>query len=856
SAQERHQILHDWNDTAREVDPATLPALFEAQVRRDPQATAVVYEDEQLSYAELNARANRLAHGLISRGIGPESVVGLCLERSLDMVVALLGIVKSGAAYLPLDPTYPRDRLRFMLADARPVCTITTATLAGSLPPNTELLRLDDPAVIAQCAVQSSEDPTDAQRTAPLHLLHAAYVIYTSGSTGIPKGVVVSHQGLASLLASLSDQLPLGTETRVLQATSASFDVSVADFCVSILSGGCLIAARREDLLGDALVAICERYAVTHISASPSLLGTIPSRSLPGSIELVCAGEPCTQQLARQWSGGRRMINAYGPTETTVYTTMSSPLSGAERPPIGRPIWNTQVYVLDGALQPVPTGAAGELYISGAGLARGYLGRPGLTSERFVANPFGPPGSRMYRTGDVVKWRPDGVLDFVGRADGQVKIRGYRIEPGEIESVLLSHPSVNQVAVVVREDRPGERQLVGYVVATDGSEPDPAELRRHVAARLPEYMVPAAVMVLDALPLTPNGKLDRQALPAPSFVASLGQEPRTPQEEILARLFAEVLGLDRVGIEDNFFDLGGHSLLAVRLLSRIRSTLKVELAVHAIFESPTVASLAQRLYQQNDTLHSFSGLLPLRSKGEFPPLFCVHPITGLSWCYSSLMAPIERNYPIYGIQATGLLQERALPISITEMADQYIEQIREISPNGPYYLLGWSFGGFVAQEIASRICARDDGSILVLLNCYPDAFSDTTRPPAPLEESSEALEDIFAQYGIPADQIPSPIFGRLKKVLINNSSILEEHRPSAANVDWVFFQAMHSHGAEDPSAWQKYITGSSMAHEIECSHMELALPENLTAIGHMISAVLKQKSQTDKPKDDTHGRPI
>ena len=601
SREERATILRGWNATAHALLPATLPALFTAQAARCPDAVAVVFEEERLCYGELDRRANQLAHHLRALGVGPETVVGLCLARSLDLLVGLLGILKAGGAYLPLDPDYPRERLAFMLADAGARVLITHGatqaaieeTLHGALLERQSivprLVRFDaDAAAIAQ-------HPTSAPAVA-LDPHNAAYVIYTSGSTGTPKGVSVTHGAIPNLAAAQIDRFGITGQARVLQFASLSFDAAVSEIATVLLSGATLVVPAGERS-GPALALLLREQNVTHATLPPALLADL-SEDIPLTT-LTVAGEACPADVVARWSQGRRMINAYGPTETTVCASMSEALSDASVPPIGRPIWNTRIYVLDGGLQAVPAGVAGELYISGAGLARGYVGRAGLTAERFVADPYGAAGSRMYRSGDVARWRAEGVLEFLGRSDAQVKLRGFRIEPGEIEAVLLRHGRVGQAAVVAREDAPGEKRLIGYVVAAGaGGAPDAGDLRAHVSASLPDYMVPSAFVMLERLPLTPNGKLDRRALPAP-VVGSGGERrvPRTPQEEMLCALFAEVLGLAAVGISDNFFELGGHSLLATRLISRIRASLDVEIAIRVLFEAPTVEALAGRLGQ-------------------------------------------------------------------------------------------------------------------------------------------------------------------------------------------------------------------------------------------------------------------
>ncbi|MGQ0772987.1 MAG: amino acid adenylation domain-containing protein [Pseudonocardiales bacterium] len=606
-AQERHRILVEWNDTAVEVAQATMPVLFETQVQATPEAVAVVFEDTTLTYRQLNAQANRLAHALLARGVGPEQIVALALPRSPELVVSILGVLKAGASYLPLDPDYPAARIGFMLHDAQPALLLTSAQTLACVPQDaaTPRLVLDDLGTITMLGGCADTDPTDTDRTAPLVPAHPAYVIYTSGSTGTPKGVVVCHLGVSSLAAAQIERCGIDANSRVLQFASPSFDASFSELCLGLLSGAALVSAPAAQLLpGTPLAALVNRQRVTHATLPPSALAVMPpADGLPSELTVIVAGESCPPELAVTWSAGRRMVNGYGPTETTVCATMSHPLSDATQlpPPIGRPIFNVRVYVLDAGLAPVPPGVVGELYVAGAGLARGYLRRPGLTAQRFVANPYGPPGTRMYRSGDLVRWRDDGDLEFVGRADDQVKIRGFRIEPGEIETALTAHPDVAQTAVVAREDRPGDKRLVGYVVVAGGGSIRPDSLRGFLGECLPDYMVPSVFVVLAALPLTPNGKLDRAALPAPDLTPTMaGRAPWSLREQILCELFAEVLGLDRVGVEDSFFAFGGDSISSIRLVTRARRA-GVVISAQDVFEHKTVAGLAAVARDTSDT---------------------------------------------------------------------------------------------------------------------------------------------------------------------------------------------------------------------------------------------------------------
>jgi amino acid adenylation domain-containing protein len=591
---ERRRVLVEWNDTAVGFsEDACVHELFEAQVARAPDATALVCGGEELSYRELNGRANRLARRLVGLGVGPEVPVGICVDRSVDQFVAVLGVWKAGGAAVPLDALMcPPERLAFMVGDAGVAVLVAHGHLADGLP--TE-------GVGVVCLDREAEDLAagadgDLGRRAGARNL--AYVEYTSGSTGEPKGVMVEHRGLVNVAEVAPQVFEVGP--RVLQFAPFSFDICFADLVLALTRGSALVVAPVEAMVsGEVLGRLLVDQQVSNIQVSPSVLAQVPVAEYP-ALRVVCVGaEVCPAELVDRWAvGGRRFLNVYGPTEATICATYARCEPGVGRPPIGRPMPNVRVFVLDRAGRAVPVGVTGEIYLAGAGLARGYLNRPELTAEVFVELPVAP-GERLYRTGDVGRWLPDGQLEFLGRADDQVKIRGYRVELGEIEAVLGGCDAVGEVAVVAREDTPGDRRLVAYVVCAGGAAPSVSELRGVVGERLPAYMIPAAFVFLDELPLTPHGKIDRAALPAPGGgrpdLAGEYVAPRDGTEALLAQIWAELLGLDRVGAHDNFFELGGDSLLSVRVMTAVSDRAGVNVELSAIFEAPTVALLAVRV---------------------------------------------------------------------------------------------------------------------------------------------------------------------------------------------------------------------------------------------------------------------
>ena len=584
-----HARLDEWGNravlTAPTPTPMSIPEVFATQVARTPHAVAVTYEQQCMTYRELDAAANRLAHLLTDHGAGPGHYVALLMSRSAQAITAILAVLKTGAAYLPIDPALPDPRIDFILDDAAPIAAVTNTDLRARLHGRDlaiiDVRDLEDPAI-------DSQPDTAPPAPAPDNI---AYLIYTSGTTGVPKGVAITHHNVTQLMESL--RAPLPTAGVWSQWHSLAFDASVQEIFGALLDGGRLVVVPESVTRSPQdLHALLIAEQVTVLSQTASAAGALAPEGLD-SVALVVGAEPCPAEVVDRWAPGRVMVNVYGPTETTVDVAISAPLrAGSGVVPIGPPVSGAAFFVLDGWLRPVPAGVVGELYIAGRGVGVGYLGRAGLTGSRFVACPFGAPGSRMYRTGDLVSWGADGQLQYLGRADEQVKIRGYRIELGEVQAALSALDGVRQAVVIAREDHPGDKRLVGYATGTA----DPVELRVRLAERLPGYMVPAAVVVIDALPLTVNGKLDTRALPSPEYQdVDRYRAPADAVEDMLASIYAQMLGVERVGVDDSFFDLGGHSLLAMRLVARIRAEVGVEIPVQAVFDEPTVARLAQRI---------------------------------------------------------------------------------------------------------------------------------------------------------------------------------------------------------------------------------------------------------------------
>ena len=725
---ERKLLTETFNDNQEPYPRDVLiHELFEKQVSRRPQGLAVVYEGRELNYAELNARANRLARFLRSRGVGPDDRVAICVDRGIEMVIGLMGILKAGGAYVPVDPNYPRERIEYILSDSGAARLLTQRNLIEklSVKDETEVFLLDDES--EWCGQSSTDIPRGETGENPRNL---AYIIYTSGSTGKPKGVMLEHSGLCNFTMAHRQCLQIDEESRVLQFASLSFDACTWEVVLALTNGASLHLARRENLMpGDSLRALISESRITHVILPPTALSVLGTDDGLETVRtLVVAGEACPPQMVVPWSRGRRFLNAYGPTETTIVASiqvLTEALASMDMLPIGKPLANIRMYLLDKWGQPVPVGVSGEIHIGGEGVARGYLNRPELTDERFLADPFsGESGARMYRTGDLGRWLPDGSIEYLGRCDFQVKIRGLRIELGEIEARLAEMPQVRDVVVVSRDDDSGDKRLVAYVTqdrfsggvvgSVSSVDLDSAAgvgmMRDHLKAVLPDYMIPAAFVILDSMPLTPNGKVDRKALPSPSEGVMQTRAYKPPighTEELLAIIWEEILGIERVGRNDNFFDLGGHSLLAVKYLNRLKAH-GFQMSLNALFNHQTIGEQAHILHAGIEPGTEESGSVQLRVGSGDEMLFFVHEVTGDLLPYIPLAHALPADIGVCGLFPPPCLHPDAPFISVSELAGQYVQAIKRRQAKGPYRVAGWSAAGILAYEIARNLVEQGE----------------------------------------------------------------------------------------------------------------------------------------------------
>lgn len=708
---EQETVLRAWNNTRAPFPEDTcLHTLIEAQVARSPERIAACFGEQRITFAELNQRANQLAHYLQSLGIQPDELVGIHLERSIEMLVAVLGVMKSGAAYVPLDPNFPPDRLKLIAEDARIKALITHSGIMEHAPPHDGHQICID-ADHERLAGFSSANPTSAVQARNL-----LYVIFTSGSTGRPKGVQLEHRSVVNFLLSMQHEPGLSADDVLLAVTTLSFDIAVLELYLPLITGAQIVIASYNDTLdGRRLLELIARHSVTLLQATPATWRLMLEAGWPGTpgLKALCGGEALPMELAQQiLPRCTALWNMYGPTETTVWSTLHHITRVQDFVSIGYPIRNTSIYILDAADKPAPIGVPGELTIGGDGLARGYFERPELTAQKFVPDPFSDqPGARMYRTGDIARYRSDGSLQFYGRSDHQVKIRGFRIELGEIETVLARHPAVQQTVLMVREDASGDKKLVAYLIPETDAPPDPNELRSFLREHLPQYMIPSSFVALREWPLTPNGKINRLALPEPASGPSAANgaiaAPRNEIERKLVTFWQDALKLPAVGITDNFFDLGGHSLLAIRIFSRIEKELGKSLPLATLFRAPTIAQFAE-LLAQDTPIHlsdHHPAVVPIQPEGSMTPFFC---IGGGVINLNNVARRLGKDQPFYALQWQGLTDEQMLDASLPEIASIFIQAIRTVQPQGPYYVGGSFTAGMVVVEVARQLEAAGE----------------------------------------------------------------------------------------------------------------------------------------------------
>jgi amino acid adenylation domain-containing protein len=902
SPEERNRIVHEWNDTRAEYPKTCVHELFERQAAKTPELTAVVYQGQKLSYRELNERANQMAHYLRKRGVGPEVIVGVCMNRTPEMVIGLLGIWKAGGAYVPLDPGYPQDRLSYMMQDSAAKFLLTSSGLKHLFPAADKAILLDTD--WDQIAKESSANPEPS--AAPSNL---AYVMYTSGSTGEPKGAMILQSGLVNYLWWAIGAYKVEAGRSVPVHSSISFDLTVTSLYPALLAGG-QIELLPEDVGAQNLIAALKRAEnrglVKITPAHLELLSQqLSSEEAAGVTKtFVIGGEALLAEnlvLWREFATKTRLINEYGPTETVVGCCVyevraEDPKSGPID--IGRPIANTQLYILDGNLQPVPAGVKGELYIGGDGVARGYLNRPELSRKKFIFDPFsGKTGARLYKSGDLARYRKDGTLEYLGRADDQVKVRGYRIELREIEAALAAHSGVQSCTVLAVEETPGNKQLVAYAVPQPNKSLAVEELKNFLKQSLPEYMVPSQFVFMDSFPLTRNGKIDRKALPAPTHAnISAAHEfvaPSTETEKKVAAMWMELLKAERIGIHDDFFDLGGHSLMAIKALSRIREEFGVDLPLATLLQAPTVAKLSALLHKKDEFTPSWSLLVPVRKGGSKPPLFLMHAHGGNVLDYHPLVKHLESDQPVYAFQARGLDGNIIKDATLNEMAAAYVAELRSFQPEGPYFIGGFCLGGLLALEVAEHLTAAGQRVALVIMiqSIHPESMGfkpDTSaikrwwfqmRKRADLELEnfsngrkgylSERLMHLWDVVRVRTSIAYKNLTGKnlymspeLSKLFffealgVEHKKAMDEYRPAPYGGDVLVFRASKQLAgliADENLGWKGTVQGNLEICEVPGHQQNLLLEPNVSNLAKEFSIRLKaaQERLTKRPKGRT-----
>ena len=719
SEAERNQLLKTWNDTSREYPKEQcVHSLFEIAAKRTPNRVAVECGGQSLTFAELNAKANRLAHHLRQSGVQPQSCVGIFLERSLDLIVGLLGVLKAGASYLPMDPSFPAERLAWMMEDAGISLLVTHALLVK------DVSRAGMKTVCLDADWEAIEQQSSTDPCVPLPSSSLAYIIYTSGSTGKPKGVMIEHRSVVNFLLSMQEKPGFDENDVLVAVTTISFDIAALEVFLPLISGGKLVVAHRNEVIdGSALLERISSSGATVLQATPATWKIMSEAGWEKTprLKMLCGGESLPRDLANNMlQRGAELWNMYGPTETTIWSSTERVQPGSGPVLIGRPIANTQLYIVDEQLEPVPLGSIGELLIAGDGLSRGYRNRPDLTAERFIQTPFLETGTRAYRTGDQARFCPDGRVEILGRLDHQVKVRGYRIELGEIEQVLLQHEAIKDAVVVAQQEQDGNKRLVAYYIPVAGTRLQPGELAELLQKKLPDYMVPPWFVEMEAFPVTPNGKIDRKRFPKPEGITpetgSAFVEPEGELELQLADIWKKALKKQAIGANDNFFDLGGHSLLAAYVFAQMDRQIGVKLPLGILFQAPTIRQLAARVQEKSC---SWKSLVAIQTRGDRPPLFLVHGAEGNVLLYKNLARKLGNNQPIYGLQSRGLDGSEKIDTKIEEMAAHYVEEIQGLQPKGPYFLGGYCLGGAIALEIAQQLRrAGESVALLAMLETY------------------------------------------------------------------------------------------------------------------------------------------
>jgi len=840
SDKDRIQIIHEWNKTDVPFpEDKCIHHLFKERVLESPNATAVIFKDKSLTYKELDIQSDKIASLLFEKGVRQGDRVGICLERHLGMVVSLLGILKCGAAYVPLDPTYPVERLQYMAEDAKLAMILIEQDVPDSFSTLNAVQKIKISPDISSLVKQHVDFSTAVSSGT------TAYVIYTSGSTGKPKGVPISHHSAVNFLLSMKKEPGITSNDRMLATTTLSFDMSVYEIFLPLISGASLIMVENQLVKdGKRLVDYSSLVKPSIMQGTPSFWRLLLTAGWPGlnGVKIISGGEPITYDLIRELLPKcKELWNGYGPTETTVFATCCKITSESDPITIGKPIDNTFTYILDNFLQPVPVGVAGELFIGGVGLADEYINRPELTAEKFITDPF--KSGKMYKTGDLTKYRGDGSIEYLGRIDNQVKVRGYRIELGEIENTINQINTVGQCVVIAVELQAGDVRLVAYVVPKQLMVFSSDEIRNALRNKLPEYMIPQHIIEIKTLPLTPSGKIDRKSLlvlfkETQGNVTKSAKQPQTKLHFQLQAIWESVLGVANIGINDNFFDLGGHSLLAVKLVSKITNILKINILLTDILANPTIESLAEIIQPligsrslQMRSIQKLSYVVPLKPTGSRIPFFCVHGVGGNVMNYNSLLSFMDESQPFYGIQTRGLDGFSKPFESVSEMAKSYIDEIREIQPHGPYLLGGGSMGGLIAFEMAQQLIKQNEkiNLLLMLDSICPYYIREQVKHGNSQPFLKKVIHSAECRIEDKKKHFLCSCYRALKKIVPHELryweieqkylSLASSYKPNEYAGKITLFRANSAEGFSDPfRGWEPVVKGGFDCYDFKCDH--------------------------------------